>query len=392
VSFSPDLEQAVTAPFSGCPEGALPSPDLLIIGAGPAGSLAALEAARRGASVLLVDKSPFPRTKVCGCCLSSAALQQLAAAGLADLPTRLRAKPLAALRLHAGPRSAEVPIPGGVALSRAAFDSALVKAAVAAGATFLPNTFAVIQSPGVVTLRNETGETTVTARVVIAADGLAGRAAGPAPQASADSRMGAGLVVDHPLCDYAPGAIHMAVGPAGYVGLVRLEDSRLDVAAAFDPDDLRALGGPGPAAAAILAACHLPPIPALAANRWHGTPLLTRARPAVAAERLLVVGDAAAYVEPFTGEGMTWALASGRAAGTLAAEAARSPTWNPQTESCWAALHAALLSRRALRCRALALLLRRPLLTCLAVAALSLCPELALPLVSAIHSPIPTAK
>src|SRR5262245_23559213 len=46
--------------------------DVAVVGAGPAGSLAARELARRGASVLLVDRSPFPRPKVCGSCLNAA--------------------------------------------------------------------------------------------------------------------------------------------------------------------------------------------------------------------------------------------------------------------------------------------------------------------------------
>ena len=51
--------------------------DALVIGAGPAGAVAARELARRGASVLLVDKSRFPRPKVCGCCVNGAAVGTL---------------------------------------------------------------------------------------------------------------------------------------------------------------------------------------------------------------------------------------------------------------------------------------------------------------------------
>ena len=48
--------------------------DVLVIGAGPAGAVAAREVARRGARVLLADRSAFPRGKVCGCCLNGSAL------------------------------------------------------------------------------------------------------------------------------------------------------------------------------------------------------------------------------------------------------------------------------------------------------------------------------
>src|SRR5437667_10341215 len=65
--------------------------DALIIGAGPAGSLAARELARRGVATLLVDRARFPRDKVCGSCLGASGLTELAAVGLGDLPRRLNA-------------------------------------------------------------------------------------------------------------------------------------------------------------------------------------------------------------------------------------------------------------------------------------------------------------
>src|SRR3954468_10803523 len=55
--------------------------DVVVVGAGPAGSLAAYDLARRGLTVLLVDKATFPRWKVCGSCLSPQAQATLAAAG-----------------------------------------------------------------------------------------------------------------------------------------------------------------------------------------------------------------------------------------------------------------------------------------------------------------------
>ena len=59
--------------------------DVVVVGAGPAGSMAALEIARRGRSVLLVDKASFPRYKVCGCCLNARALSLLELADLGGL-------------------------------------------------------------------------------------------------------------------------------------------------------------------------------------------------------------------------------------------------------------------------------------------------------------------
>ena len=84
--------------------------DVLVVGAGPAGAVAAHELARRGARVLLADRVDFPRGKVCGGCLSVRGLGVLNQLGLGDLPKRLGAVPLTHARLcrpalHAGARA-----------------------------------------------------------------------------------------------------------------------------------------------------------------------------------------------------------------------------------------------------------------------------------------------
>ena len=72
-------------PRRAAPDIAGTSWDVVVVGAGPAGSMAALEIARRGPSVLLVDKARFPRYRVCGCCLNGRALSLLGSAGLGGL-------------------------------------------------------------------------------------------------------------------------------------------------------------------------------------------------------------------------------------------------------------------------------------------------------------------
>ena len=57
--------------------------DVVVIGAGPAGSSAAIAAARAGGRVLLAERSCFPRTKVCGCCLGPAGVAALGRLGAA---------------------------------------------------------------------------------------------------------------------------------------------------------------------------------------------------------------------------------------------------------------------------------------------------------------------
>jgi 2-polyprenyl-6-methoxyphenol hydroxylase-like FAD-dependent oxidoreductase len=171
----------------------------------------------------------------------------------------------------------------------------------------------------------------------------------------------------------------MACSSGGYLGLVRLEDGRLDLGAAFDPAWVKAAGGLGPAAAATLDEAGLPPLPGLAGLPWRGTPHLTRRAPRLAAERAFVLGDAAGYVEPFTGEGMAWALAAGRAVAPLARRAVG--TWTHDLVQEWACQYRRTVARRQLACRILARALRYPRLFRGLVGALAWLPGLAAPLV-----------
>ncbi len=327
---------------------------IVVVGAGPAGSLAARELARRGRAVLLVDRAAFPRWKVCGCCLNARALATLGGVGLADLAARHGAVPLRSALVAAGGCRARLPLPGGAILSRGAFDAALVAEAVAAGAAFLPRTQAALGSLTAwgreVTLSEHGTTAVVSASLVLAADGLGGRLLGgvAAPPARA-SRIGAGAIAGGAPDCFVPGCVYLACGSGGYVGLARLEDGRLDVAAAFDREAVRRAGGPGEAAVRILGEVGWPIVSGLAELSWRGTPALTRRAGRLAAERVLVLGDAAGYVEPFTGEGIAWALASAVAVAPLADRAAG--RWEPSTERAWAALHRRVVAGRQGTCR-----------------------------------------
>jgi flavin-dependent dehydrogenase len=152
----------------------------------------------------------------------------------------------------------------------------------------------------------------------------------------------------------------MHVGRDGYIGVVRLPSGELDVAAAVAPEALKRVGSVASCARMLLAgAAH--EAHAVDRARWRGTPQLTRTRASVAARGILVVGDAAGYIEPFTGEGMSWAIATGLAAGELAAR-------EPRAHELWPARCAALVARPKWRCRAIALALRNPALVGAALA------------------------
>jgi 2-polyprenyl-6-methoxyphenol hydroxylase-like FAD-dependent oxidoreductase len=171
---------------------------------------------------------------------------------------------------------------------------------------------------------------------------------------------------------------------------VRLEDGRLDVAAALDAAWVKASGGPAPAAAAVLAEAGWPGIPGFDEVPWRGTPALTRTPTRRAAERLFVVGDAAGYVEPFTGEGMAWALAGGLAVAPLAERAAR--RWSPELARAWTEMYRHVVSRRQYACRAAAFVLRHPLLARTLVRLLARVPSLAAPFVHHLNGRGPEAR
>lgn len=362
--------------------------DVVIIGAGPAGSVAGLRlkslpsgAKRR---VLLVDREHFPRSKVCGCCLNGAAVGALGAVGLSHLPADLQGVRLHRWQAQFAGRQTTSSLPAGWALSREAFDASLVAHARDAGVQVQTGVVAkVVEASGdavVIELRDALGMTeTVRTASLIVASGLAGGGldhvlpwrrppAGP---------IGLGTTLETLAPEYGPGTIYMACDATGYAGLVRLEDGRLDVAAAvYDPAGDARRQRAGVRVAEILRSAGMPPVAGLETTRWRGTPRLHRHRQP-GRGRVIAVGDAAGYVEPFTGEGMAWAMQTG----VLAAE-----TIERMAGDCGAELGTAysraywrLLSRRRLPCRLLAAALHRTATRRMLFLALSTAPWLARP-------------
>ena len=113
-----------------------PTTDVLVIGAGPAGSAAARRLALGGLRVVLVDRFVFPRDKVCGDAIIPDALEAIGALGL-DAAVRAAARFLEGVTVFA-PDGTAVAIDGGCAcLPRARLDRLLQQAAIDAGASFL---------------------------------------------------------------------------------------------------------------------------------------------------------------------------------------------------------------------------------------------------------------
>src|SRR6476660_4781393 len=114
--------------------------DVLLVGAGPAGSIAAFVLARGGARVALVDKAAFPRDKACGDLIGPRGVQLLRDLTL-DIPSPTRVSDM----LVVGPTGDRVRLPAapgrtypgyGIVVQRSLLDSTLQRAAIAAGAEF----------------------------------------------------------------------------------------------------------------------------------------------------------------------------------------------------------------------------------------------------------------
>lgn len=344
--------------------------EVLVIGAGPAGSIAAISLARAGKRVLLVEKKAFPRFKVCGCCVNPNALrvfEQL------DLVERLKEKDAVLVnqfRLRSKRRVLNVPLPGGLVVSREVMDQTLVDAAIEAGADFLDRHDALIlpdekpQSDAVVIeLNSESGgKRCVSADHVLVADGLSGSSLRNRPEfqseVAEDSLFGVSAHLP-PGANQAlePGTIEMAVGRSGYVGSVVLEDGAINYSSAVSTESLRAHESTGTLIASILteAGSHCPE--ELPTAHWEGVPHLTRTRTKFAAQRILLLGDATGYVEPFTGEGMAWAAEMGSAAAELLLV---SGNQSIDLVPVWTETILNLRSRRQLWCRRLSAFLRHP--------------------------------
>lgn len=367
--------------------------DVIVIGAGPAGAFAAAGLARAGVATLLVDRKAFPRHKVCGGCLNGRAVGLLERAGLAAELRARGARPLSAIQLRHGRHRADLDLPSGMAVTRATLDAVLVQSAIAAGCAFLPETSALVEAENAarnarrdgmrrVTLQPRDAESVmVCARLVVVADGLGHGSLRDSPSVQGvvqpDARVGVGAIADTGCVATLRGCVTMVVGREGYVGVTAVEDDRINIAAALDTDFLKARGGPAKAVRAILSSGGVTASSALDTLDWLGTVPLTRRVLRPVAQRLFVIGDAAGYIEPFTGEGMAWALSAADALVPLAARAVS--TWDASIERQWIATYDEVVRRNQRRCRIIARTLRYPMLVGAMVTALSRQPVLARP-------------
>jgi flavin-dependent dehydrogenase len=350
--------------------------DVAVIGAGVAGCMAALHLSRAGFDVVLIERARWPRHKVCGGCLNSAALDELERAGLNDAIAQ--SPRFDRMHLANKHRSARFALPQGRAITRRLFDARLAEAALASGVRFISETHANLDAPSddawQMILRSTDWTTTLNASIVLNCSGLSGRlqeTVGCEVEVAEHAYIGIGTVLDDGPEFYTSGTIYMACARHGYVGLVRGDNDTLNIGAAFDPAWLKRCGGPRSGIRKILLATGMATFDGLDETRWRGTPRLTRRRRNLGAHRLFTLGDAAGYVEPFTGEGMAWALAD--AAAIQPFVEAGLEFWRDELVTQWTRRHNRLVGRRQRLCRALTRGLRHPRLLSanLAVAAVA---------------------
>jgi flavin-dependent dehydrogenase len=292
-------------------------PDVTIIGAGPAGSTAALLLARRGWDVTLLEQHRFPREKVCGECLSALGIEVLDRMGLGDRLRALSPVNLIKAILHAGNcDSATAPLPRPMlGISRAVFDEFLLDEARRAGARILqPFRCEGLDStePGVRLrvrdLQRNTVESHEPAHVIVA-DGKSALP-GPAPDHTGDFG-----IKSHWMGISGPRDAIELFGCRGcYGGLAPIEGGRWNAAFSVPASRLRAHGGNIEALFGELVSENTGLARRLDGARrvgdWLAAPLPRFAVRATWPTGVLPVGNAAAAIEPIGGEGMGLALRS----------------------------------------------------------------------------------
>lgn len=331
--------------------------DVLIVGAGPAGSAAAIMLARHGYAVALVDKEKFPREKLCGDFINPANWPTLTQLGVAQEVLAATAERVSRFRItsYLG-AEAEVALGGypgepvfGVPMPRIALDALLLDHAKRAGAmAFAPCKIKSLQrrSRGWALLgETPEGILELTARMLVGADGRNSWVGHHLGLIRSDRTRGRALGFQfllHSAYDIG-GKVEIHLFPGGYVGLLGIGQSTINFCFAVDKSCLDRSGS----LEALLSSC-------VQENQNLKKVLGDSERVSIVrstypvyfpprrcfADNLILVGDAARVSEPVTGEGIYFALRSGVLGGDALHEAL-----------CRGDFSAATLRRYAQACR-----------------------------------------
>jgi flavin-dependent dehydrogenase len=330
---------------------------------------------------VLLERAHFPRAKVCGCCLGVRGVSALVQCGIDDALDGACA--LVSASIAHGRHWVDVPLGGSRVIGRDVLDARLAERAVRNGCDVrLGMRASVVElghasSAAAVQVDDVTSgaSRTLQADIVVCADGLGGKsiaAHGTGEMWSVDpaSRFGVSATLQPDALDIPESRLWMMSRHDGYVGAVRLPSGEVDVAAAIDPAAARRCGGPDALIDSIVQSCgrafvaHVP-------RTWKGTPALTRRRAWIGRGRVICVGDAAGYVEPFTGEGMSWAIE-----GAVAAAHAAPGIMSSGDARVWDRTLGGVIGAHQRRCRRVATMLRYPRATVCALRAASRIPAL----------------
>ena len=331
--------------------------DVLIVGAGPAGAVAATVLARAGARVRLVDRAIFPRDKLCGDTLNPGTLALLRRLNLTQV-VESRGLRVDGMRVTGeGGVAIEGRYPNGLhgrAITRRELDWALLQHAIGAGAAFESGVAVrralLVESGGSravdgVAIGSNGSERAIRARVTIAADGRRSTIAfglGLARHPARPRRWAIGAYFDQAGGMSSFGEMHVRRGR--YIGVAAVGGGLTNVcvvkpSGAGDPY----LRDPASLLRRELAA------DAMLRDRFAGArlvlpptvlgPLAVDAADAADAfpRGLLLAGDAAGFIDPMTGDGLRFAVRGGELAAAAALEA---------LEHGWNGVHARLAAQR----------------------------------------------
>jgi geranylgeranyl reductase family protein len=329
------------------------SADVLVVGAGPAGSSTALRLAQAGLDVLLLEKSVFPREKVCGDGLTPRAVKQLVSMGI-PVEAEDGWFPNKGLRIIGGGVRLELDWPElssypgfGLVRTRRGFDETLARAAQKAGARLLEGV--TVTGPvldevdgritGVAARPSAGGPArTYSARLVVAADGNSSRLSLAMGLARRDDRpLGVAIrsyyASPRHADDYLESWLELWDGDRllpGYGWIFGMGDGTsnvglglLNTSAAFQHTDYRGLlrrwlAGL-PAGWGFTEENRTEPVRGAALPMgFNRTPHYTRG--------LLLAGDAGGMVNPFNGEGIAYAMEAGEIAARVTAQALARPS------------------------------------------------------------------
>jgi flavin-dependent dehydrogenase len=343
--------------------------DVIVVGGGPAGSATALRLARAGVAVTLIERARFPRRKVCGEYQNSGAIEALDALGLLD-PVRAVAHPLRGIRLVAtGAAPVELAFTRmALACDRATLDALILAAAVGAGVHVVHGRVeGLVVDPADrvagVTYRDDAGERrTVRARYVAGADGAGSLVARKLGLTLAPRRARRFAIGGH----YRgfgdlDGWVEMYVGGGAYFALNPLDASRANVMVVVGQAALERWSsdvdeGVRGKAAELGAGRRSFAGAQRIGERVSIGPLAHRVRSPVAPGAILV-GDAAGFLNPFTGQGVFLALGGAEAAATAILDALRDRSAEAGAFARYAALRTRDLRARSALCALVTLLI-----------------------------------